>query len=162
MSEQRSLTLWRLVKAQYAESAFDGEGAFRFGGRWNSRGRRVVYASSTLSLAILEILVHLDPSARLPELVALSINVPLADIHDLDASKEQTAAPMQFPWQLRETREWGDHWQKNATSPALRAPSTIVPIESNFLINPTHPKFSQYTISEALPCPIDNRFLQSQ
>jgi len=51
------LTAWRIVKEKYAGTAFDGEGAMRFGGRWNSRGVRVVYASGSISLAALETLV---------------------------------------------------------------------------------------------------------
>lgn len=52
---------WRIVKRSHASSAFDGEGAWRYGGRWNSPGTRVVYCSANLSLAALETLVHLNP-----------------------------------------------------------------------------------------------------
>jgi RES domain-containing protein len=74
------MRVYRLRRAQYPP--FDGEGANRFGGRWNSRGNRVIYASENRSLAVLEILVHLSDvlpdkyvlaSADLPE--ALSIRV---------------------------------------------------------------------------------------
>jgi RES domain-containing protein len=157
MSKVETVQLWRLVKAQRAESAFDGEGAFRFGGRWNSRGHRAVYASATLSLALLEILVHLDSAAQVPDLVALSIRVPLADIKDFKPPTAQAKA-MTCPWTLRQTREWGDNWLQKSSSPVLRMPSSIVPIESNLLINPEHPKFKKYTISASQPFPIDHRF----
>ena len=156
MSKVETVRLWRLVKASRAESAFDGEGAFRFGGRWNSRGHRAVYASSTLSLALLEILVHLDPAAQVPKLVALSVRVPLTDIKTFKPPTAQVDA-MSFPWDLRQTREYGDHWRQTARSPALRVPSSIVPIESNFLINPQHPGFKKYTISAPQPFLIDQR-----
>ena len=52
---------WRMVKEKHAATASDGEGAWLFGGRWNSRGTRGVYTSATLSLAALESLVHLNP-----------------------------------------------------------------------------------------------------
>ena len=155
MSKVETVLLWRLVKATRAESAFDGEGAFRFGGRWNSRGHRAVYASSTLSLALLEILVHLDAAAQVPDLVALSVRVPLADIKTF---KPPTAAKATTsPWDLRQTRAWGDSWIEQASSPVLRVPSSIVPMESNFLIHPQHPGFKKYTISAPLPFPIDPR-----
>ncbi len=157
MSKVETMRLWRLVKAQRAETAFDGEGAFRFGGRWNSRGHRAVYASATLSLALLEILVHLDSAAQVPDLVALSIRVPLADIKVFKPPAAQKGA-MTCPWTLRQTREWGDLWIQKSSSPALRMPSSIVPIESNFLINPEHPKFKNYTISAPQPFLIDQRF----
>lgn len=156
MSRTATVQLWRLVKAEYAASAFDGEGAFRFGGHWNSRGHRVVYASSSLSLALLEIVVHLDPAAPLPDLVALSIRVPLTDSTDFKAPTKRKE-PMVFPWDIRQTREYGDRWLEKATSSIARIPSTIVPIEDNFLINPEHPKFKKYTISAPQPIRIDSR-----
>jgi RES domain-containing protein len=158
MSKAETVQLWRLVKAQRADSAFDGEGAFRFGGHWNSRGHRAVYASASLSLALLEILVHLDPAAQVPDLVALSIRVPLTDIKTF---KPPTAHKdtMSFPWQLRQTREWGDRWLQKSSSPVWRMPSSIVPIENNFLINPQHPTFSKYKVSAPQPVPMDHRLL---
>jgi len=52
---------WRIVKAKHAATAFFSDGAARTGGRWNSRGVRMIYASSTKSLAALETLGHLNP-----------------------------------------------------------------------------------------------------
>jgi len=70
LSTPDGIRIWRLVKAGRTHSAWDGEGAFRFGGRWNSRGVRAVYASSSLALALLETLVHLDPALPLPAMCA--------------------------------------------------------------------------------------------
>ena len=49
---------WRLIKAKHADEAFAGEGARLWGGRWNSKGVRVVYTAASLSLATLEVMVH--------------------------------------------------------------------------------------------------------
>ena len=51
--------VYRICKTKYAAMAFDGEGAFRFGGRWNARGTRMVYTAGSLALAAREMLVHL-------------------------------------------------------------------------------------------------------
>ena len=82
---------WRIVKAKHAATAFSGEGAAKTGGRWNSRGVPVVYASSTKSLAALETLVHLNPPVpfkyvafRLQFDAALVENVPLNRLHQGD------------------------------------------------------------------------------
>ncbi|CAA6679242.1 Unannotated [Lentimonas sp. CC4] len=64
---------------------------------------------------------------------------------------------MHFALGLRQTREFGDHWLKTADSPVLQVPSSIVPIENNFLINPHHPEFKNYTISAPQPFRIDQR-----
>ena len=57
---------WRITKTKHAAQAFNGEGARLPGGRWKSPGQCVVYTSSTISLAVLEVLVHLEQSAFLP------------------------------------------------------------------------------------------------
>jgi len=54
-------TVWRITTARFADSAFSGEGARRYGGRWNPKGWAVVYAAATPSLALLELLVQDDP-----------------------------------------------------------------------------------------------------
>src|SRR5215472_5797811 len=55
------LTAWRVCPARRAATAFDGEGARLYGGRWNPKNVRVVYCSSSLSLATLEAFVHFEP-----------------------------------------------------------------------------------------------------
>ncbi len=157
-SETGSVRLWRLVKKKYATAAFTGGGAFRHGGRWNSRGHYMVYASEHLSLALLEWIIHLDPSRRIPELVAISIDVSAADINSVKLTTIKASSSIQFPWSLSDTREKGDDWVKAASSAILRVPSVIVPVEYNLLINPTHPAFTSYAIGKPQPFRIDNRY----
>jgi len=152
----KSLRLWRLVKSEHAATAFDGEGAFRYGGRWNSRGQRVVYASGSLSLAVLEVLVHLDPAGYLPELSAVAIDMPAGAITSGDFSSLDMMS-RGLPWSLRQTRAWGDQWTGEQSSAALQVPSTIVPNESNYLLNPSHPNFAQLKIGEPEIFPMDAR-----
>lgn len=52
---------WRLTTARHAHTAFTGEGARRYGGRWNAKGVPVVYTAGSLSLAMLEMLVQDQP-----------------------------------------------------------------------------------------------------
>ena len=52
------LVAWRLDQARFRASWDDGEGAYRFGGRWNSRGIRAVYCALDPATAILEVAVH--------------------------------------------------------------------------------------------------------
>jgi len=61
------LICFRLVDEDYLESAFSGDGARLYGGRWNAPGVAMVYTAQSLSLAQLELLVHLL-SASLPGL----------------------------------------------------------------------------------------------
>lgn len=48
---------YRLFRGKYSPA--DATGACLAGGRWNPKGIYMLYASSTLSLACLEILVHI-------------------------------------------------------------------------------------------------------
>ncbi len=63
---------WRICKVRYAPTAFDGEGARQYGGRWSSVGTRVVYSAGSRSLAILETLTRLESVVPLPAFVLVS------------------------------------------------------------------------------------------
>jgi RES domain-containing protein len=53
-------TVYRIIKTKWVSSAFDGEGARKYPGRWNNRGTSMIYAASSEALATLEILVHYE------------------------------------------------------------------------------------------------------
>ena len=55
------LSAWRIVLASEAARAFSGEGSRRYGGRWNSPGKQVVYMSEHQSTAAFEIFIHNRP-----------------------------------------------------------------------------------------------------
>jgi len=149
------LRAWRLVKSVHADHAFDGEGAFRYGGRWNSRGTALVYASSSLALAALELLVHLDPAMPVPPLVAFRI-----DLHaDLILDQAPPGAP-DAPGDLSASRRIGDQWVREGRSLALRVPSAVVPLEHNFLLNPNHPRFPDALIHAPTPFTLDPRLIR--
>jgi RES domain-containing protein len=148
-----ALTLWRLTKAQYAHTAFDGEGARLYGGRWNSPGRAVVYLAGSLALAALEILVHVKSQRELEGYVKLRVEAP----------KDVVSEPSALPSNWRqgrapdETRAIGDAWLQAGETLLLRVPSVIIPEESNYLLNPSHPDFDRLTVGEAEPFSFDPR-----
>ena len=134
------MTVWRLCKRRHA--ALDGQGARLAGGRWNSRGTAVVYASETLSLAALELLVHCDPALLPDDLVAIAIAIP-----DGLSVRRIEAAGLARTWRLSPAPEslaqLGDAWAKALGSAVLSVPSAVVPGERNFLLNPAHPDFKR-------------------
>ena len=127
---------WRITREAF--QALDGEGARLFGGRWNSEGLPVVYLASTLSLAALEYLVHVDPQQVPDDLVAMQVEVP--EEPGVDRVLEEN-----LPKGWNELTEHvacmaaGDAWVEAGASLALRVPSAIVPEEENVLVNPRHP-----------------------
>ena len=148
-------SLWRVVKRKHATTAFDGKAAQRFGGRWNSPGRRAVYTSATKSLAVLEVLVHLDVGRPLPRLVAFTFAV--------DAKLVDLLAATQLPrrWRtsrgLLATQQIGDEWLASGRALALAVPSTIVPEELNYVLNPAHPAFAGLRFGPSIPFLLDPR-----
>lgn len=130
---------WRIDKPRRA--AFSGEGARRFGGRWNSLGTAVVYLSEHQSLAALEIFVHVQPLVPREKYLAYFVEWDDALMEVLSARKlppDWRASP---PGPA--TMQVGDQWVREARSVVLAVPSAIVPAERNFLLNPAHPKFRQ-------------------
>lgn len=153
------LKLYRICKPKYAATAFDGEGARLYGGRWNSPGTSVVYAAGSLSLAILEILVHLDDDAILPSYSYLQVDCPadlIANVSDIAAlPPDWSASPA--PAKLKEI---GDDWARGKTSAVLMIPSAVVGIETNYLINPRHLDFARLSIGAPQSLSLDSRLIK--
>lgn len=147
--------IWRVVKRKHAATAFDGKAAQRFGGRWNLPGRRAVYASATKSLAVLEVLVHLDVDRRVPRLVAFTFDVDDRLVERLPAAR------LPRHWRtsrgLAVTQEIGDDWLASGRALALAVPSSIVPEEVNYLLNPVHPAFRRVKFGRSVPFLLDPR-----
>jgi RES domain-containing protein len=147
---------WRIVREKHAATAFDGEGARLYGGRWNSTGTRVVYTSATQSLAALELLVHLNPPVafryraipiEFDEALMESITVPVLPAGWTDEPPSPGS------------RQIGDLWVKEARSAVLELPSVIIPTETNYLLNPGHPDFQKIRIGKPVPFALDPRLL---
>lgn len=152
------LTAYRLIKSEYTDSPLSPEGAKKFGGRWNSKGTPLVYMGTSASLVTLEVLVHLHHeeamatyflcTAELPE--NLVQGLPQSDLPPDwkdDPSPASTAAI-------------GDQWVERGEALALLVPSSIIPIENNILINPSHPAFPDFAKSIRItPFEIDERLL---
>jgi RES domain-containing protein len=149
---------YRIVKHKWQNSAFDGEGARRYPGRWNNRGTPMLYTASTRSLAILEILVHLEAGDLLRKhFVVFELSIPDACLLQLDT--DLPADWMGTPV-AASTRAIGDQWISSQASAALAVPSVIVPSEMNYLINPGHPDVRKIKIGSAEPLGIDPRLLK--
>lgn len=136
--------VWRLCAAQYAEGAFDGEGARLYGGRWSPRGVALCYCAESRALAVVEVLANADEPSRLTRLAWRLIPAVIPD-----ALIEK---PARYPEGWREypynsaTREFGARWASERRTAAIRVPSAVVPGEFNYLINPFHPDFEQVQI----------------
>jgi len=147
------LKVWRLARRPYA--ALDGEGARRFGGRWNPRGRPVVYAAEHLSLALLEIIVHLElsPDEFPQDYVKIPIDIP----DDVPVSRISS-----LPGSEAEMRTLGARWIDQRGTAVLVVPSVLVPEEFNVLLNSRHPEFPRIRAAAPRHFRFDRRLLKQR
>jgi len=148
--------VFRVLRAAYARAPFDGEGAYRYGGRWSSPGTRLAYASEHQSLAMLEYFVHLDPEDPPDDLVLATADVPESlrrervEASAVPANWRDVPAPPKLA-------EIGDEFWKKGKNCVLVVPSALAVRENNWLINPQHSDFKQITINRAEPLSYDPR-----
>lgn len=157
----QTITAWRIAQSRYLDGAgpgggaFSGEGARRFGGRWNSRGTAVAYTAGSQSLALLEILVHLDTAHLLRRYALVPIrfeerHVTTLDPGDLPDDWRRHPTPTS-------TQTLGDRWVREGTSAVLRVPSVIVPAEFNYVVHAHHPDLAVLDIGAPRPLDVDER-----
>jgi RES domain-containing protein len=149
------VSAWRVVKASKVDAAFTGQGARKYGGRWNSPGVAVVYTAQSVSLAMLEILVHVQSRKLLKNYVLFEVTFDEAliaevAIEDLPATWHRSPAS-------GKGQGVGDAWISRADSAVLKLPSVVVPTEFNYLLNPAHSDFSKLTIGKPQPVEFDDR-----
>lgn len=151
-----SIQIFRIVKSKHVMTAFDGEGARNYEGRWNSNGFSVVYTSGSLSLAALETLVNLDsfPPIEMKYssiLALLPSGLAIEFLENLPPDWNSNPPSMT-------TQERGTLWLKNSKSAVLRVPSAIIHTEYNYLLNPLHSDFRKIKINDPVPFKFGHRF----
>ena len=148
--------VYRICKTKYAATAFDGEGAFRFGGRWNGRGTRMIYTAGSLALAALEMLVHLDDDDLILAYSYIAADIPAELILPVKVfrslPKNWSTSPT--PGSLQKL---GDDWVREQVSAVLEVPTAIVPREKNYLLNPAHPDFAKIKLEKPKRFVFDER-----
>lgn len=149
------------MRKPYARAPFDGEGAYRYGGRWSSPGTRLSYTSEHQSLAMLEYFVHLDVDDPPGDLVLAVVEVPddlardQVETSDLPANWRESAAPA-------ELARLGDEFAQRGESCLLLVPSVLAPSELNWLINPAHPDYKRIVVREVEPLSYEPRMFRKR
>jgi RES domain-containing protein len=146
---------YRIADARHP--IFDATGAMLHGGRWNSRGLRVIYAAETYAGALLEVLVHSNLSQPPKNHKVIRINVP-------DKVMIETLSITELPdWyaeDMRASRAFGDRWIGENRTAVLRVPSVITRgRENNLLFNPLHAQFVLIEAGRPEPVDWDERLL---
>jgi RES domain-containing protein len=151
------MQVFRLCKARWATSAFSGEGALRYSGRWHHAGTPVVYTAASRALAALEVLVHLEIRQAPPSFVIIPAEVPedLVTVIEAPPPGWNVLPPGDV------SRRIGSEWVRSRSSVGLRVPSVVLPGEHNVLLNPTHPDYGRVDVGEPEPFTFDPRLLVS-
>lgn len=152
------MKIWRLEKRRYAREAFRGKGALRVGGRWHRKGAQVAYASEHPGVAALEKLVWLESYERASasDYVLISLAVDPRRHVERVRREELPEGWDAFP-HPGATKTLGTRWLREERSVALEVPSAVIPVASNYLINPFHPDFPSLDRSDPEPFNWDSR-----
>jgi len=156
------MRVWRIATDTPTYTADDlrGLGAKATGGRWNRAGSPMVYCAESISLAVMETLVHLGAGGLPLNRYLVSVDIPEAIWRRRQHLPLQTAP---VGWDALPTGkvslDFGDAWLTSLASAVLVVPSIVVPEESNILINPQHPDASGLTAIKLRKWRYDERLL---
>ena len=144
------MLIFRLHRKQRAPSDYGG--SLLYSGRSHIAGTPMLYAASSLSLACLEVLVHLTPN-----------QIP-ADYVYSRAALEGIPQIAEYRGDIRDelsTRRLGQWWTGQRSELAIRVPSVVIPIEFNLLLNPTHADFNKIAWDSSERFQFDERLLKN-
>jgi RES domain-containing protein len=141
------MVVYRLVEqGPHLSTALTGEGARLYGGRWNPKGLPAVYCSATLSLAVLEFRVNrrvFDPGRKG---LYFALRFEESDVEFVTNPPAGWTKHFNDDGSLTPAQEFGATWLREARSPVLCVPSSVIQVEKNFVLNPVHPGFEDLTI----------------
>jgi RES domain-containing protein len=156
-----TLAVFRLGKHAYRTTLFTGQGGLYASGRWTPRGQPVVYASGSISLAVLEYTVNYRRRGWAPATVLGRTTIPAGvriesvSIDSLPTNWFAADPPPQL-------QKIGGDWLARGASAVLRVPSAIVIEEWNFLLNPLHADFRKVRQSPPRVFNFDRRVARSR
>ena len=150
-----TVVVWRLCAAKYGDTAYSGEGARLYGGRWSPSGIPLAYAAESRALAVVEVLANADDAETLFDVawVFVPAEVP-SDLIEKTARLPDTWRQFPHP---PETQAVGADWARALRSAVLRVPSAVVLGEFNYLLNPAHSDFKRVKIGKPQSFAFDPR-----
>ena len=148
------MILYRIVRCVYAND-LSGTGARLYGGRWNSEGKPAIYLASSRALAVLEVLVHLPPLQIPDDYCLAEIEVPDNSITKMDAELLPPGWKDISPPVI--LKQMGDEFLRKQDYLLLQVPSSIVPMEYNYIVNPLHDDMARVKLIKKEPFNFDER-----
>ncbi len=152
----------RIERGKYLDQILSGRGAARSErNRWNGLNTPMVYAAQSRALALLELLVHTDfrkgaPQDRYYVEIEIPDDLAIAQLEVKELPKHWNSNPPGF-----ETQQVGDLFVAQQQAALLRVPSSIVPEEYNYLINPLHKAMARIAVISIEELNIDSRIFDA-
>jgi RES domain-containing protein len=152
------MIVYRIEREKYLKTTLSGTGAsISKGFRWNSINTKLVYTAESRALAMLEVSVHLDLSEDLPtDRYFVEIEIPdkiiIQEVKIEDLPEDWNSKPPTLT-----TQTIGDDFVTQNESAVLKVPSSIVPQEYNYLINPDHPDAKKIKVIKKVSLNFDPR-----
>lgn len=152
--------VYRISKTKYIND-LSGTGAKLYGGRWNEKGIPLVYTSSSISLAILESLVHFSFNMAPHDMSIATIYIPDNIFESSVDIKSFGKLPNSWNENLPnpKTQQFIKKWINNKNSLILKVPSAINSREFNYLINPLHKDINLIILQDIVPFSFDKRLI---
>jgi len=153
------MIVYRIEREKHLTTTLSGIGASMTNGyRWNSLNTKLVYTAESRALAILEVSVHLDLSEDLPsDRFYVEIEIPdeitIMEVNIEDLPSDWDSKPPSIT-----TQTIGDDFVNDNEASVLKVPSSIVPQEFNYLINPNHPDSKKISVRSSIHMAFDSRF----
>ena len=147
--------VYRIVNSKHSSELSD-LGASLYGGRWNSKGKPVIYTGENVEIALLEVLANITiPLLHNYNLVKIAIpdnSIDVLNSKDLPKNCKHYPAP-------KNITKMGDEWIKSNNSVALKVPSCIILTANNYILNCNHPDIKKVKIISIAPFKIDSRLV---
>ncbi|MGX1098723.1 RES family NAD+ phosphorylase [Amorphus sp. MBR-141] len=131
-------TVYRIGDPAGTYPVFSPEGARLVSGRWHAAGAAVIYAAEHYSTALLEQLAHWN-GVLPPNQHSIEIALPAG------LSYEVVTRDSLPDWRQpngNAARRFGMGWYRERRGAVLFVPSVVAPLETNVVINATHPEFA--------------------
>ncbi|MBN8623480.1 MAG: RES family NAD+ phosphorylase [Flavobacteriales bacterium] len=142
---------FRIAHYKYAHSL----SVSGFEGRWNSKGKLVLYASENIATSLLENIIYRTGIGFNNDYKIMVIYHPEEHIEQIITSN------LPKDWRSLESydqlQKIGNSWYDDQRSLCLKVPSSILPDNYNVIFNTTHPEFKNVKLIDVLDYEPDER-----
>jgi RES domain-containing protein len=155
------MIFYRITSCDRAND-LSGEGAYLYGGRWNSKGTRILYTAESMALSMLEALAHITMVNQKQSYCRLVIEMNTVEPYSMwmeEISTDQLPSDWRNSPEPDALKKIGDAFIAEGKMLALKVPSVLAPDSYNYLLNPNHELFGMLKIIQSEEIKFDQRLI---